>query len=384
MKKGFLKKLSSPFGKSKGREDFTDNKGNSSSATNEKAFASDSVTKKLPPVTPAAFLLEAEEDIESGDSADGQGPEELAEIPSNHTRLKGRQSVSAEAYGEWNKRTAFIPPCYPRSEDQIERISGALSNSFLFSPLEESDLHTIIRAFVDQTAKEGCTILQQGDEGDKLYLIETGTVSVSKVTSQDEKPIFLCELTSGDIFGELALLYNAPRAATVVALTDVQLWALDRETFNYIVRDATIKKREMYEGLLKEVEILKDMDNYERSKVADAIKSFSFKAGTNIIQEGDIGDTFYILTSGLAEAIKNGQVIKQYSQGDYFGELALLKNQPRAATVIAKSDCSTISLDRKSFKRLLGPVENILIRNTEVYRGKLLELGIDVSFLDKQ
>ncbi|KAF8817751.1 hypothetical protein IE077_002318, partial [Cardiosporidium cionae] len=132
------------------------------------------------------------------------------------------------------------------------------------------------------------------------------------------------------------------------------------------------------------VEILKAMDNYERSKVADAIKSFQFKVGTNIIQEGELGDTFYILTSGSAEAIKNDQVIKQYSQGDYFGELALLKNQPRAATVIAKSDCNTISLDRKSFKRLLGPVENILIRNVEVYREKLLELGLDVSVLDKQ
>ena len=89
----------------------------------------------------------------------------------------------------------------------------------------------------------------------------------------------------GEAFGELALLYNAPRAATITAKGDCHLWVLDRNTFNYYVKDAAQRKRDKYEEFLKSVPILSQMDHYERAKLCDAIKEERFNPGDYIIRE---------------------------------------------------------------------------------------------------
>ena len=77
----------------------------------------------------------------------------------------------------------------------------------------------------------------------------------------------------GEAFGELALLYNAPRAATIKAVSQCCLFSLDRETFNHVVKDAAAAKRNRYEEFLGRVELLDTMDPYERMKIADVIKT---------------------------------------------------------------------------------------------------------------
>lgn len=87
----------------------------------------------------------------------------------------------------------------------------------------------------------------------------------------------------GEAFGELALLYNAPRAATIQADNESLLWCLDRETFNHIVKDSSRKRREKYENFLAQVKILESMDSYERSVLSDAFIEEKFKAGEFVI-----------------------------------------------------------------------------------------------------
>ncbi len=92
-----------------------------------------------------------------------------------------------------------------------------------------------------------------------------------------------------------------------------------------------------------------------------------------VIKEGEEGNTFYLVMSGEAVATKTVErgkppkEVYQYGPGDYFGELALIKNEPRAANIIAKTPLQLVALDRQSFKRLLGPIEEILNRNLGMY-----------------
>ena len=110
-------------------------------------------------------------------------------------------------------------------------------------------------------------------------------------------------------------------------------------------------------------------------QISDAVKTGNFKKGDYIIKEDEMGDVFYILEEGNCIATKTLEKgkpetkIKDYKEGDYFGERALMKGEPRYANIVAKSDIvKVISLDRVSFKRLLGPIEELLKRNMDKYQ----------------
>ena len=317
------------------------------------------------------------------ESEDDEDPK-LNDLAKNAEKAKKkgqRGGVSAEAYGKFNKKEDFVARVIPKTDKQIERIKTSVIHSFLFSNLDTKDLEIVIGAMDEKRFKSGEDVITQGDSGDCLYFVESGNLECYKQFSKGTEPVLVKKYQPGDSFGELALLYNAPRAATIRAVSDeVITWVLDRETFNNIVKDAAQKKREKYENFLKKVEILSTIDSYEIMQISDAIKSSTFKKDEYIIKEGEVGDVFYILEEGECVATKTLEhgkppvPIKDYTVGDYFGERALIKGEPRYANIIVKSETAkVISLDRTSFKRLLGPIEELLKRNIEKYKKFLVE-----------
>ena len=132
---------------------------------------------------------------------------------------KARTSVSAEAYGVWNKKEEFQPVVVPKSEAIKEKIRNRLNQSFMFGALEEKEFNIVIDAMKEVNFNENDVVIQQGADGDDLYVVESGTLSCHRVMAQGEAPTFLKNYEPGEAFGELALLYNAPRAATITAKT---------------------------------------------------------------------------------------------------------------------------------------------------------------------
>ena len=288
--------------------------------------------------------------------------------------IEGRKAISAESYGKFNKKEKFKPRYIQKSDSQITRIKGRILQSFLFNTLEAKDISIVIGAMEEKAFSSGDVVIQQGDEGDCLYIVDSGELDCFKILPGTSKEKFLKTYVAGEAFGELALLYNCPRAATIKAKTSCILWSLDRDTFNNIVKESARMKRQKYETFLKSVEILSTMDEYEISVVSEALRRCVFREGEYIIRQGEVVDVFYIIEEGEAVAFGSKDHGKasipemNYSKGNYFGELSLLRDQPRAANVKAKTDVKLLALDRNSFKRVLGPIDVILKRNAEKYK----------------
>lgn len=305
-------------------------------------------------------LAPEQEDEEEEDDEDDEPPPDF--FKSADRPAGPRASVSAEAYGEWNTKKAFVAPVILKSEEQKARLTTCLSKSFLFSALEEQDLLIVVGAMKEVNAEPKQRLINQGDSGDFLFVVESGRLDCSIKADGTDKIVKTCE--AGDVFGELALLYNCPRAASVEATTACVLWQLDRDTFNNIVKEAAQKKRDRYNAFLSSMQLFSSMDAYERSQLADALKSEEHEDGAVILKQGDPGHAFYMVEEGSAVASKDGKEVMSYSSGDYFGELAILRNQPRAASIIAKGKVKLLSLESRSFKRLVN-ISDLLNRSSK-------------------
>ena len=189
-------------------------------------------------------------------------------------------------------------------------------------------------------------------------------------------------LTIGDggSFGELALIYGTPRAATVKATnTDVKLWGIDRDSYRRILMGSTMRKRKLYEEFLSKVSILgelvhlcgkqksinlmrffhdfslyfaENLDKWERLTVADALEAVSFEDTEVVVTQGEPGNDFFIILEGTAVVTQfrnegeDSVEVGRLGTSDYFGEVALLLDRPRAATVTANGPLKCVKLDR--------------------------------------
>lgn len=261
---------------------------------------------------------------------------------------------------------AWTPPVHAKSSQDEEAIRRSVRRNLLFANISEETLHILVNAMKYVSVKKGTDVIIQGDTGgDLFYIIDSGVCQVllngrvfGEIDGTSER----------NFFGELALLYDSPRAATIRALTDAECWSLDRVTFKRVLMATTIKQRQLYLDFLDQVPIFSTLSQYEKMIVADALRVQYYEQGESIIREGSAGDDFYIVEDGEVMCTKGGdEVSARLGSGDFFGELALITNALRMATVTAVRKTKCLVLDRKTFKRLLGPMQEHLRKRADLY-----------------
>jgi len=317
----------------------------------------------------AGIVNSDDEDMESEDDIDYDEP------VYNSSQYR-RKSVFAEAYNPEEDDGDDTKVVHPKTDGQRVRLQEVAKNCLLFKTLDDSQLIEVIDAMFEKKVESGEFLIKEGDDGDFFYIIEEGKYNAMKEDKEtNENKVVFTYVNEGN-FGELALLYNMPRAASVQATTDGSVWAMDRQTFRKIVLKSAFQKRKMYESFLENVRLLESLEKYERENIADALQSKTYSAGQAVVKQGDRANGMYFVEAGTLVVLKQiegeEKKVNEIQQGGYFGELGLINHAPRQATVSAREDVKVAFLDALAFERLLGPCMEVLMRDTENYKEMLV------------
>ncbi|XP_076328929.1 cAMP-dependent protein kinase type II regulatory subunit-like isoform X3 [Tachypleus tridentatus] len=267
------------------------------------------------------------------------------ESPRPPNRFARRKSVFAEHYDpEEDEDDDNDKVVYPKSDEQRQQLAEAVRNILLFRSLEQEQVQEVLDAMFEKKVQMGEVVIRQGDDGDNFYVIQSGIYNIYVNTDQEHEK-FVGKYDNTGSFGELALMYNQPRAATIKAATDGSLWAMP----------------------------------YERMNLCDALMPKSYKDDMAIIKQGEVGDGMYFVESGTVRIVmvsESGEEkeVSKLNKGQYFGELALVTHKPRAASVYSVGDVKLAFLDVQAFERLLGPCMDIMKRNINEYEEQFLKV----------
>ena len=253
----------------------------------------------------------------------------------------------------------------PKTEMELQHIEQAVRANFLFQHLTTSQRADIFSVMTKVSVTKEETVIVQGEAGNLFYVVESGAyeVRVAAEGQTADTGELVQSVTRGGHFGELALLYSKPRAASVVCTEGGTLWALQGQAFRTVLMKTP---RKALMQLLRKVALLRPLGTMQLQRLVETLTERTYSDGETVIKQGDMGDTFYIILNGEASVSQKNIVsgkekeVARLSNFGYFGELALLRDEPRAATVRADGECQCVLIGRDTFEEILGPLEAIM------------------------
>lgn len=261
----------------------------------------------------------------------------------------------------------------------IDLIERSFQKHFIFNTLSNDQKKIVIDSMKLYILNSGQIVFRQNQPGNNFFIVVSG---ILEVIINDERKNTINE---GQGFGEMALLHDTPRTATVRTLTPTQMWGVDRATFKRLIEDLNALNYEENKAFIESVQVFSSLNQVQKEALVGSLNTLNFMPGQIIVKEGDIGDLLYIVKEGSVSCFRNGIEIKKFVKGEYFGDQALIYNSPRTATCIAVSQVKCLSIDRKSLNSALGSqLQHIIFKNTQsiiinnnLYLNKLSEFQAD-------
>jgi CRP-like cAMP-binding protein len=277
----------------------------------------------------------------------------------------------------WQNREVMLELVFSRSvwsgsmsrshEESKDQLHTFLKRVPLFVTLTEDDLALIATALQPEHFVRGAVVMREGDLGDKFFIIERGhaTFWQKDETGMD---VQVQEKGPGQFFGEVALVTNNPRNATVLAETPLHVLTLTQADFNRLVREYVSLEKDMdprvYRSwLLRSMPMFDELESHELDWLALNMTRDQLQKDEVLFSEGDPGDRFYIVESGelIISNIRSGRSIEiaRCKTGEYVGEIALIQNIARTATVTAAEDTIVWSLAGEDFLDLTSGYQTL-------------------------
>ena len=249
-----------------------------------------------------------------------------------------------------------------KTQHDIRMITEALSKHFIFTDLPENNLQEVIDEMKFYRLPSREIVFKQGELAVNFFILASGRVEV--IANNRQVKI----LKEGDSFGELALLHDTPRSATVRSLETCTLWGLGHSTFRDSLRAINARKFAENKAFINSIELFSALTLPQKESLVHAFVSHVFPPGHRIVNEGDPGDLFYIVKEGVVVCLKGGVEIRRLSKGEFFGEQALLYTSGvRTATVVSEGPVKCVSIGRTDLAQVLGShLQHIIYKNTQL------------------
>ena len=337
--------------------------------------------KPKPRLPPDELIVSDEEDYNDMDEIDQNldNVEYIQKCNLNNRRIALTENVINDEEDTGQIKT------HKKSNELIEFMRINLIKSPIFCQLPQEILKQCIDAMEEKNIPAVTDVCKQGEIGESFFFVEEGELECkmqfTKITKEGNRkkvekfePKLVKIYGRGDYFGELSLLFHIPRRGTVKAVNDAKLYFLNRSTFKKILKRANEDKIARKINIFKKVPILETLTDEELIKLDDISKEAIYHNGEIIIKENEISNVMFFIDKGKCigtQTEENGKIpvkTKDYREGDIIGERSLLKGEKRQENIIANSDyVKLICLDRFSFKNNFGSLEQILMRNMDLY-----------------
>lgn len=246
-----------------------------------------------------------------------------------------------------------------KSESDYLLIYKSLTKHFIFKNLNKEQQDTIMNSMKYYSMPENAAVIEQGMPGNNFFVVASGKLDVLV------NGVKVNILLPGDSFGEMALLQDKPRSATVKTKGISNLWGVDRATFRKAVQAINEANYEQNKYFLENVEIFNRLTSMQREALLTSVSTVNYSENQIIVKEGEVGDLFYLIKEGQVSCFESNTFKRTMTAGEYFGELALLYRQPRSATIKSLTDTKCLVISGEDLAQALGSqLSQVIYRNT--------------------